>query len=92
METFSKNSNTQVSKLNLNELKAFKDELSNFYIPYRDSLDFSEQVQFGLEIEYDNLERELVDEFLLFHNIPWFNYPEVSLREGGEVISPILLP
>ena len=90
METFSKNSNTQVSKLNLNELKAFKDELSSFYIPYRESLDFSEQVQFGLEVEYDKLEKCLVDEFLVFHNIPWFSYPELSLEEGGEITSPIL--
>lgn len=88
--TFSDKDNTQVSKLNKNELIEYKEALSEYFIDYRDTLKLDERIQFGIEIEYDKFPKERVDDFIAIRYPKWESKFETSLHYGGEVTSPIL--
>ena len=91
METFSRKKNINLSSLTKTQLEEFKKELQDFYLEYRRSLTIPKNIQFGVEIEYDNLEKFVVDDFVAQNYCAWKSVEEASLENGGEVVSPILL-
>ena len=75
-------------------------ELKDKYIEYRDTLNLSKKITFGVEIEYENVLNSLVTHELKKLNITnWTNKTEVDIREytdcfkemNGEIVSPILI-
>lgn len=87
---FTDKSNTQLSKLSERELKEYKEFLSEYYIDYRESLNLDDNIQFGIEIEYDDFPKVRVDDFFMLREPNWTSTYETSLPFGGEAVSPIL--
>lgn len=83
------NSN-KLSKLNKKSLNEYFDYLDKQQLYYRDSLFLPEYVTFGVEIEYEKFKIEKVDEFTLKKLKRWHSKEDITLRNGGEVSSPIL--
>ena len=95
--TINNDSNDMLCKLRGNNLLDFLDVLSDYYINYRDTLDLPEELTFGIEIEFENVEKELVRNFINantlsrehdFYNFSWLTKHDGSLSSGGEVNSP----
>ncbi len=65
-------------------------EIEAYLLEYRTSLGLSEDLTFGLELEYESLSKHEVDDFVIC-NLPfWVSKNDLSLRSGGEVSSAIL--
>jgi hypothetical protein len=90
MSKFDKTNNTQFRKLNLKELKEFKEYLKRYNLSYRNNLDINPYIQFGVEVEFNSYPVDRAQDFLSFMNINWKAIEERSLAGGGEIVSPIL--
>lgn len=91
MEEFvSKDKNTLLSKLNDSDVKEYLNVLDNFEIGYEEILNISDYNAFGLEVEYEELYKALLDFFVLNYLNNWVSKQELDFTIGGEVISPIL--
>ena len=64
--------------------------LDNFYLIYREKLDLPETVSIGVELEYQNLSNELIEEYLRKNLSTWKFVEEKTLENGGEINSPIM--
>lgn len=82
--------NLNYSYLSNDDLKSFLSFISNYYIEYRENIGLSSKLTFGLEIEYEGIEKEIVDEYVKINLKRWINEDEVDLNKGGEIVSPIL--
>ena len=66
------------------------DFLNNYYILYRDKINVSSDISFGIEIEYESLELEKIYEYFVNNNLFWDIVSDSSLNNGNEIVSPIL--
>jgi len=84
------NKNDKFSCLRGNDLQQLLNEIESFKLTYRDTLNLKENVTFGVEIEYENVLKQIVDLFV-HTNIPnWNSKEDGSLAIGGEISSAIL--
>ena len=65
-------------------------EIENFDLLYRKVLDLPLFVSFGVEIEYEHLSKEKVDNYFSSDGECWISKEDSSLIKGGEVNSPIM--
>ena len=84
------NRNDKFSKLNNLELQELLKELDNFYLTYRENLNLPESVSFGVELEYQDISNELIEEYLKNNLSTWKFVEEKTLENGGEINSPIM--
>lgn len=82
----------------------YKKKLKNNLIEYRNTLNLSKDITFGIEIEYENILHDLISNSLDFEQnfepnfVDWINYIDFDVCEynknneemNGEIISPIL--
>lgn len=80
---------SQFSELDKKELISF---LNNFYLLYRDNLNFNDDIlTFGIEIEFEKILLEEVEQLLINSNLKnWLTKKERSIITGGEINSTIL--
>lgn len=78
---------SQFSKKDLEELKT---QLSKNQLEYRNNLWFNGDATIGLEVEYENVNKHLVDDFVSENFLAWYSDYESTLNYGGEIKSPIL--
>lgn len=83
-------SSDKLSELNKKSLDEYFDYLNKQQLYYRDSLSLQEFVTFGIEIEYEKFKREKVDNYTIRTLKKWHSKDDSTLKEGGEVTSPIL--
>lgn len=82
------NDDIRFSKLKVRDKIELLSELSDYLIPYRSSLNFSENITFGLEMEYESLSRIMLADK---HQIDeWRSCEDPTLSCGGEIKSPVL--
>jgi len=81
------NSFSRLRGLDLQEIIVL---IENFYLTYRDTIDIDKDISFGIEIEYENLARGVVDLWMLLNLRSWKSVSDSSLRFGGEINSRIL--
>lgn len=65
-------------------------ETENLLLNYRDVLNIPNSVQFGVEIEYEKVNKKMVDRFIMNNLSDWVSKTDASLHSGGEVTSPIM--
>lgn len=80
---------SQFSELDKKELILY---LKNFYLLYRDNLNFNDNtLTFGIEIEFEKVLLEEVEQLLINNNLKnWLTKKERSIITGGEINSTIL--
>lgn len=89
---FNNDYNLKFLEFNNFELNLLFNELKDFYLVYRESLDLPSTITFGTELEYDLMYKGLCDNFLAANNlINWISKRDKSLIFGGEICSPILI-
>ena len=66
--------------------------LKQYYLKLRNKLGIEKEATFGLEIEFDNANRSLIEELVNTTNTKdiWKVEEDGSLPNGGEIISPLL--
>lgn len=84
------NNNLMFSSLKGIDLQQLLWEIDNFFLYYRDTLDFPDFAQFGVEIEYEDLKKIHVDQFIVENYSCWNSGYDGSLTNGGEIRSPII--
>jgi len=65
-------------------------QIENMFLTYRKSLNLEKNVTFGIEIEYENVFRNVVAKFIAQNYDSWTSHSDASLNSGGEITSPIL--
>lgn len=66
-------------------------QIETYYLEYRNSLNLPKDVTFGLEIEYEDINKKKIDSYIE-HNFPdWYSKTDGSLKNGGEINSPIMI-
>lgn len=86
-ELVSKNKNTVLNEIELNEYLSC---LDNFYIEYLKLLNINKNYTFGVEIEYKDIYEYIVKKFVKKEFQNWDSAFELNIQVGGEVRSPIL--
>ena len=66
--------------------------IKKYYLEYRDKINVSDDITFGIEIEFENANRSEIESRLLklFPDLKWCVVDDGSLVDGGEINSPIL--
>lgn len=82
--------NDSFSSFRGNDLKELLNEVNNFLLEYRNILNLPKIITFGCELEYENIKRSKVDEFIRTFLPHWDSKKDGSLIRGGEVTSPIM--
>ena len=83
--------NTMLGKLSNSDRVYILYLLKQYYLELRKKIDISDNITFGLELEFDSMFSDIIDENL--YNIvgdDWCVVPEGSIINGGEINSPIL--
>ena len=81
---FNNDYNLKFLEFNNFELNLLFNELKDFYLVYRESLDLPSTITFGTELEYDLMYKGLCDNFLAANNlINWISKRDKSLIFGG---------
>ncbi len=84
--------NDQLSSLSGIDIQTFIILLNNYYLELRQKLHLDRQVSFGLEIEFEHVDKEGLEKEL-YQNFPrrnWLITDDASLKEGAEINSPIM--
>lgn len=90
--------NTQLSRLNKDDLFQILLLLNDYYIDYRDKININQDITFGLEIEFENADYQMIDKIIDNLNLKklswtktkWNTVNEITISNGGETKSPIL--
>ena len=82
--------NDSFSKLKGLDLKELLNQIVAFSLTYRDKLNLPKKVFFGTEIEYEDLNLDLVTKFISQNCPRWDSKFDATVRSGGEVASKIL--
>lgn len=82
--------NDMFSSLRGHDLQDLLSQIDRFLIDYRPTLNLNDNIQFGLEIEYEGLSLSVVEEFVSKNLDNWKTVEDRSLYFGGEVNSPIM--
>lgn len=66
--------------------------LKQYYLSLRKRIGISEDITFGLEIEFENALKDIIDDelYLNFNGTDWVMVPDGSLVNGAEINSPKL--
>lgn len=80
--------NTKISSLRGKELEDFLILIDEYDFSYRNTLNLPSIAQFGTEIEYDDVDRREVDDFIYDNLTGWVSKMDGSIRYGGEITSP----
>lgn len=83
------NRNDKFSKLRGLDLQDLIVEIENFYLIYRDTIGLESNVTFGLELEYEDVGRKQVNDYVKNFRY-WSSGYDGSVQNGGEIRSPIL--
>ena len=86
----SKKSNEMFSLLRGSDLLDLLEVVENTDIEYRDRIYIPKDVTFGLEIEYESVNRKKVTDFIEKNVRDWNSGRDGSVYSGGEIRSPIL--
>ena len=84
--------NDSFSNLSGSDLNRMLTLLDGFYISLLSEIGASEGISFGLEIEFEEAQRSLIEDEL-YHFYPkedWFVKSDASLKKGAEINSPVL--
>ncbi len=86
------NDNDQLLKMTGTSLQDLLYYLDNFYLTLRDSLGIDENVTFGMELEFEQANREHITNNLVHNNLDerWKVKGDGSLDRGGEIATPVL--
>ncbi len=82
--------NDEFSKLSAIDLLLLSQELDSIFLEYRESLNLERKVRFGIELEYEGVERKDFTDFLMRQKLNWKSAEDESLISGGEAVSPQL--
>ena len=82
--------NDLFSQLSKNDLLVLKKQIIDSKLEYRRNVWFKKDATIGLEIEYEYVDKELVDNYVLENCCEWNSASEVTIHCGGEIKSPIL--
>lgn len=63
-------------------------DIENYNLQYKSELNIPKDITFGLELEYEDLERNIVTSFINSHFPNWKSATDGSLWHGGEIDSP----
>lgn len=88
--TFDCLTNDKLSKLSRNELIELKEQIKTSKFYYRDSLGLDKSITFGMEIEYEDLDKRLVDSYIKTKQYDWVSDFDDTVSTGGEIKSYIL--
>lgn len=92
MNTFvSKEKNDNFAFLRGMDLQQLLVETENYLLEYREKLDLPNNVTFGIEIEYENVFKKMVDKFIKNNLKKWESINDDSLSFGGEITSPVMV-
>ena len=83
--------NDMLSKFNKEELEELRKNIKNSTLPYREHLGFDFTDTFGVEIEYENLSRDMVDRYILNNHRGYTSSSDETVPTGGEIDSHILV-
>jgi len=86
------NDNDLLSLMKGIDLQELLYRLDNYYLELRDVLGFSDSVTFGLELEFEKVNRHRIENKLLASGLysEWNVKSDASLDNGAEINSPIL--
>lgn len=98
LEQLKPNDNTKLLELNKKELLELLLLLNNYLIEYRNNLNLNDYITFGLEIEFEQANFNVIEEKikeLKLKKLPWTKTnwqttDEITISNGGETKSPIL--
>ena len=79
-----------ISSLNSKQLQDFIIYVLNTTLKYRDNLDIDKEITFGIEIEYESINKYLIDRYIRKNYPSWIVKKDESLIMGSEIVSPIL--
>lgn len=65
-------------------------EIESYFLEYRDALNLSNDVTFGVEIEYEGILKTNTDKYIEKNLRHWSSKCDGSLDSGGEVTSPVM--
>lgn len=82
--------NDKLSELSRNKLIELKEQIKTSKLYYRDSLGLDKNITFGMEIEYEDLDKRLVDSYIKTKQYDWVSDFDDTVSTGGEVKSYIL--
>ena len=82
--------NDKLSELSRNKLIELKEQIKTSKLYYRDSLGIDKNITFGMEIEYEDLDKRLVDSYIKTKQYDWVSDFDDTVSTGGEVKSYIL--
>lgn len=66
-------------------------QIENYYLVYRNSLNLPEYVGFGVEIEYEDVRKSIIDSYIEYNLCKWDSKDDGSLKNGGEITSPVMI-
>ena len=86
------NDNDRIKDLSNNDRIYMMYLLKQYYLELRNNLNIDENVSFGVEIEFENAYRDLIELniYNLFSDSGWNIVDDGSLFNGGELVSPCL--
>lgn len=79
--------NDEFSRLKAIDLLHLTQDLDDIYLEYRDSLNLERKVRFGIELEYEGVDKNSVETFLNKHKLNWKSELDETLISGGEAVS-----
>ena len=82
--------NDKLSELSRNKLIELKEQIKTSKLYYRDGLGLDKNITFGMEIEYEDLDKRLVDSYIKTKQYDWVSDFDDTVSTGGEVKSYIL--
>ena len=82
--------NDQFSQLKGLDLQELLFKIQNFDLIYRKKLQLPSNVTFGIELEYEDVKKENVDNYVQENLNLWISKKDASIAIGGEINSPIL--
>lgn len=83
--------NLEIAKLNAIDLVNLAQELDKKSLEYRDTLNLGHNVRFGIELEYEGVDKSLIEGYIKKQGINWKSTDDETLSSGGEVVSPKLV-
>lgn len=89
-EFISPNKNDSFAFLRGLDLQDLLVQTESYLLEYRDNLNLSDDVTFGVEIEYEGISEKLVDKYVKDKLFRWNSSYDGSLNSGGEIRSPIM--
>ena len=84
------NRNDKLSYLRGLDLQELIIQIENFNFEYRQCLNLPNEITFGLEIEHEGIFRDKTNQFIKENIENWKLAYDLSLDDGGEIVSPIL--